>query len=113
MATQRNRKPEEAEDNGLATEKPKETSTKDKDGELLSDASEVQEKKEMTILEAFELAKNGRTVRRKGWSRAIKNGFVVIKRGETKPSFTAEGKYFSPYHPSIEDVMAKDWEEII
>lgn len=65
----------------------------------------------MNILEAFERARRGAKVRRKGWSRALDGHCVIFRRGESLPVLSA-GKFGSPYTPSIVDVMTSDWEEI-
>ncbi len=61
-----------------------------------------------SILVAFELAEKNGKVARKGWSKELKNYFVFIPRGHTLPQLS-NGKHASPYTPSIEDVMSKDW----
>lgn len=66
----------------------------------------------MTILEAFEEAERSRNVRRMGWSKALDDHFVTIRRGETLPVLST-GKHYSPYTPSIADVMTKDWYVVV
>ncbi|WP_456390317.1 Thoeris anti-defense Tad2 family protein [Hydrogenimonas sp.] len=65
----------------------------------------------MNILEALEAAGRGRKVARNGWSEHIRGTYMTIVRGETKPSLVT-GKYRAAYAPSIEDLMANDWNEI-
>ena len=71
-------------------------------------AAEDGEDGDMTILEAFAEAERSRNVRRHGWSKALDGHFITIRRGETLPVLST-GKHFSPYTPSIQDVMTKDW----
>ena len=71
-------------------------------------AAEAGEDDDMTILDALEEAERSRKVRRRSWSKALDGHFVTIRRGETLPVLST-GKHFSPYTPSIADVMAKDW----
>jgi hypothetical protein len=73
----------------------------------LSDTN-VGDIEDMNILEAFELAERSGKVSRRGWSKELNNHFVTINRGETKPSLS-NGKYASPFTPSIDDVMTADW----
>lgn len=62
----------------------------------------------MTIVEALKHASSLKKMARKGWHESLKKHFVTIKRGETKPSLS-DGKHFSAFNPSIEDVMCEDW----
>lgn len=67
---------------------------------------------DLNIVEALELAKRTKKMARRGWDNSLKNHFVTIRRGETKPSLS-DGKHFFAFTPSIEDVMSVDWFELI
>lgn len=68
--------------------------------------------KNMSITQALEVASRLGKVRRDGWPKELSGHYVVILRGETRPTLT-NGKHSRPYQPSIVDVMADDWYEII
>ena len=65
----------------------------------------------MHIVDAMTLAERGVKMVRLGWNKELRNHYVTIARGETKPTFTT-GKHGSPFQPSIVDVLAHDWVEM-
>ena len=85
----------------------------DKQTEEFVDTDETQLPTEESkhIVDAMTLAERGVKMVRLGWDKELRNHYVTIKRGETKPTFTT-GKHGSPYQPSIVDVLTHDWVEM-
>jgi hypothetical protein len=96
------------EDEKLAEEARVAEEAKRIEDEKLAEELTDTDDEDMNILEAFELAERSGKVSRRGWSKELNNHFVTINRGETKPSLS-NGKYASPFAPSIDDVMTADW----
>jgi len=64
------------------------------------------------ICKAIELAGRGKKMQRLAWQKQASHLYITIRRDETKPILT-NGKHGTMYSPSIDDVMAKDWVEIL
>ena len=72
---------------------------------------EPDERKTMNIVEAMELAGEGKKVVRAGWNKELSNHYVEIPRGHTVPMYT-DGKHGYAYQPSMPDVLINDWIEM-
>lgn len=64
------------------------------------------------VEKAIELACRGKKMQRIAWQRQAKHLYIIVNRDETKPTLT-NGKHGTAYNPSIDDVIAKDWVEIL
>jgi len=78
--------------------------------ELKKQEEEEENEDDMDILEAIAYTeRTGKPVARRAWNKIDSKPELMFKLGETKPSYRMHGKHFSPYSPSIEDVLTKDW----